>query len=196
MHAWLPLNPYATAKVASPCCISSWAVGQPMVSGTSGRQLMRVLCCTASTSPEGSFNRGWQAHGLPIWAPRRSLKTVKLLLYALDLLLYLSCELLLLRWLRHCKHFAGRQSGSSVVCWLQVPWLDLPQSGSMWYALQRLARNAAGVCAQLQAKFKGLLCEKSVPMMRQLSDALVLPTVSYDSEVWGVGGPSCSLLTA
>ena len=57
------------------------------------------------------------------------------------------------------------------------------------YALQRLAHNAVGACAQLRAKFRGLLCQQSFPMMRRLFDALVLPTVSYGSEVWG---PFCS----
>ena len=63
------------------------------------------------------------------------------------------------------------------------------ESGTMSYALQRLAHNAVGACAQLRVKFRGLLCQKSFSMMRRLFDALVLPTVSYDSEVWG---PSCS----
>ena len=63
------------------------------------------------------------------------------------------------------------------------------ESGTMSYALQRLAHNAVGACAQLRAKFRGLLCQKSFPMMRRLFDALVLPTVSYGSEVWG---PFCS----
>ena len=63
------------------------------------------------------------------------------------------------------------------------------ESGTMSYALQHLAHNAVGACAQLWAKFKGLLCQKSFPMMRRLFDALVLPTVSYGSEVWG---PFCS----
>ena len=63
------------------------------------------------------------------------------------------------------------------------------ESGTMSYALQRLAHNAVGACAQLRAKFRGLLCQQSFPMMRRLFDALVLPTVSYGSEVWG---PFCS----
>jgi len=63
------------------------------------------------------------------------------------------------------------------------------ESGTMSYALQRLAHNAVGACAQLRAKFRGLLCQQSFPIMRRLFDALVLPTVSYGSEVWG---PSCS----
>ena len=46
-----------------------------------------------------------------------------------------------------------------------------------------------GACAQLQAKFKGVLCQQSFPIMRRLFDALVLPTVSCVSEVWG---PSCT----
>ena len=53
------------------------------------------------------------------------------------------------------------------------------ESGTMSYALQRLAHNAVGACAQLRAKFRGLLCQQSFPMMRRLFDALVLPTVSY-----------------
>ena len=63
------------------------------------------------------------------------------------------------------------------------------ESGTMSYALQRLAHNAVGACAQLRAKFRGLFCQKSFPMMRRLFDALVLPTISYGSEVWG---PFCS----
>ena len=59
------------------------------------------------------------------------------------------------------------------------------ESGTMSYALQRLAHSAVGACAQLRAKFRGLLCQKSFPMMRRLFDALVLPTVSYGSEIWG-----------
>ncbi|RZJ94301.1 MAG: hypothetical protein EOO60_03330, partial [Hymenobacter sp.] len=40
--------------------------------------------------------------------------------------------------------------------------------------------NAVGACAQLHAKFRGLLCQKnSFPMMRRLFHALVLPTMSY-----------------
>ena len=67
--------------------------------------------------------------------------------------------------------------------------LSFHESGTMSYALQRLAHNAVGACAQLRAKFRGLLCQQSFPIMRRLFDALVLPTVSYGSEVWG---PSCS----
>ena len=63
------------------------------------------------------------------------------------------------------------------------------ESGTMSYALQRLAHNAVGACAKLRAKFRGLLCQQSFPMMRRLFDALVLPTMSYGSEVQG---PSCS----
>ena len=59
----------------------------------------------------------------------------------------------------------------------------------MSYALQRLARNAMGACAQLRAKFRGLFCQKSFPMMRRLFDALVLPTISYGSEVWALFAP-------
>ena len=63
------------------------------------------------------------------------------------------------------------------------------EPGTMSYALRRLAHNAVGACAQLRAKFIGLLCQKSFPMMRHLFDALVLPTMSYGSELWGL---SCS----
>ena len=55
----------------------------------------------------------------------------------------------------------------------------------MSYALQRLAHYAVGACAQLRAKFRGLLCQQSFPMMRRLFDA----TVSYGSEVWGLLAP-------
>ena len=42
--------------------------------------------------------------------------------------------------------------------------------------------NDVGACAQLQAKPNGLLCQKSLPMMRQLLHALFLLTVFYGSE--------------
>ena len=38
------------------------------------------------------------------------------------------------------------------------------ESGTMSYALQRLAHDV-GACAQLRAKFRGLLCQKSFPMI-------------------------------
>ena len=38
------------------------------------------------------------------------------------------------------------------------------ESGTMSYALERLAHNAVGACAQLQVKFRGLLCQTSFPM--------------------------------
>ena len=59
------------------------------------------------------------------------------------------------------------------------------KSGSLSPALKRLAQNAVGAHAQLQTKFKRLMCDKSVPMLRQLFDALVLPMVSYGAEIWG-----------
>ena len=67
--------------------------------------------------------------------------------------------------------------------------LSFHESGTMSDALQCLAHNAVGACAQLRANFRGLICQKSFPMMGRLFDALVLPTVSYGSEVWG---PFCS----
>ena len=63
------------------------------------------------------------------------------------------------------------------------------ESGSLPPALKRLAQNAVGARAWLQTKFRRLMCDKSVPMMRRLFNALVLPTVSYGSEIWG---PFCS----
>ena len=63
------------------------------------------------------------------------------------------------------------------------------ESGSLSNALKRLAQNAVGALFQLRSKFKRLMCDTSFPMMRRLFDALVLPTVSYGSEVWG---PLCS----
>ena len=51
------------------------------------------------------------------------------------------------------------------------------ESGTMSYALQQQAHDAVGACAQLRAELRGLLCQKSFPMMRRLFDALVLPTV-------------------
>ena len=59
------------------------------------------------------------------------------------------------------------------------------ESGGLSPALKRLAQNAVGARAQLQAKFRRLMCDKSVPMMRRLFDALVMPTVSYGAEIWG-----------
>ena len=41
------------------------------------------------------------------------------------------------------------------------------ESGTMSCALQRLAHNAVGACAQLRAKFTGLLCQQSFPMLRR-----------------------------
>ena len=46
-----------------------------------------------------------------------------------------------------------------------------------------MAQNAEGPHAQLQTKFKRLMCDKSAPMLRRLFDALVLPTVSYGAEI-------------
>ena len=63
------------------------------------------------------------------------------------------------------------------------------ESGSMSPAFERLAHNGKGANARLQAKYKGLMCDKSFPMMRRLFDAVVLPTVSYGCEVWA---PACS----
>ena len=59
------------------------------------------------------------------------------------------------------------------------------ESGSLSPALKRLAQNALGARAQLQTKLKRLMCDKSVPLLRRLFDALVLPTVSYGAESWG-----------
>ena len=63
------------------------------------------------------------------------------------------------------------------------------ESGSMSPAFGRLAQNGKGANARLHAKYKGLICDKSFPMMRRLFDAVVLPTVSYGCEVWA---PACS----
>ena len=63
------------------------------------------------------------------------------------------------------------------------------ESGSLSSALKRLAQNAVSAHAQLQTKFQRLMCDKSVPIMRRLFDALVLPTTSYGEEIWG---DSCS----
>ena len=46
-------------------------------------------------------------------------------------------------------------------------------------ALARLAHNGKAAMAHLTAKFAGLMCTKSFPMLRRLFDAVVLPTVSY-----------------
>ena len=54
--------------------------------------------------------------------------------------------------------------------------------------MQWLAHNAAD--AQLWAKFKGLLCEKSNCMLRRWFDASILPAVSY-----GVGISRFPILT-
>ena len=57
------------------------------------------------------------------------------------------------------------------------------EPGSLSPALKQLAQNAVGARAQLQTKFKRLMCDRSVPMLRRLFDALVLPTVSYGREI-------------
>lgn len=38
--------------------------------------------------------------------------------------------------------------------------------------------------AQLETKFKRLTCDESIPMMKRLFDALVMPTFSYGSEIY------------
>ena len=71
--------------------------------------------------------------------------------------------------------------------------LTLPQSSSFKYldlifhefgslspALKQLAQNAVGARAQLRRKFKRLMYDKSVPKMRRLFEALVLPAVLGD----------------
>ena len=58
-------------------------------------------------------------------------------------------------------------------------------SGSMQPALARLLHNGNGARAGLAAKYRELHCDKSFPMIRRLFDAVVRPTVSYGSEVWG-----------
>ena len=50
--------------------------------------------------------------------------------------------------------------------------LAFHESGSLSPALKRLAQNTAGAHAQLQTKFKRLMCGKSIPMVRRLFDAL------------------------
>ena len=98
---------------------------------------------------------------------------------------------ILVRWqtwleLHWCK---ANMEGQLRKIWDCLHVCNFHESGTMSYALQRLAHNAVDACAQLQAQFRGHLCQKSFPMMRPLFDALVLPTVSYGSEVWG---PFCS----
>ena len=63
------------------------------------------------------------------------------------------------------------------------------ESSSMSAALAILAQNGKGASARLHAKYKGLMCNKSSPMMRRPFDAVVLPTVSYGCVV---GAPACS----
>ena len=60
------------------------------------------------------------------------------------------------------------------------------ESGSLSHALKRLAQNAVGALSQLRSKFKRLMCDTSFPMVRRLFYALILPAVSYGSEVWGL----------
>ena len=70
------------------------------------------------------------------------------------------------------------------------------ESGSMAPALARLLQNGKGAKSVLAAKYKELHCDKSFPMMRRLFDAVVKPTVSYGSEIWGTlcsGGLSLEL---
>ena len=63
------------------------------------------------------------------------------------------------------------------------------ESGDVSPAFARLAQNGRGASARLREKIKKLMCDTSLPMMRRLFDAVVLPTVSYGSEVWA---PECS----
>ena len=57
-------------------------------------------------------------------------------------------------------------------------------------AFAKLAQNGKGAAASLSAKHKALVCNKSLPMIRRLLDAIVRPTVSYGCEVWA---PACAL---
>ena len=61
-------------------------------------------------------------------------------------------------------------------------------------ALARLLQNGKGAKSVLAAKYKELHCDKSFPMMRRLFDAVVKPTVSYGSEIWGTLGLEASAL--
>ena len=56
---------------------------------------------------------------------------------------------------------------SCAIIQLQALLSDLPESGSMSCDFQRLAGDAVGVYAQMRAKYRGLLCEKYVPMFVQ-----------------------------
>ena len=70
------------------------------------------------------------------------------------------------------------------------------ESGSMALALAQLLHNGKGAKSVLSAKYKELHCDKSFPMMRRLFDAVVKPTISYGSKVWGTlcsGGLSLEL---
>ena len=58
----------------------------------------------------------------------------------------------------------------------------LHESDSMRGAFARLAQNGKGAVAHLHANYKKLVRNKSLPMMRRLFDAVVLPTVSYGCE--------------
>ena len=80
-------------------------------------------------------------------------------------------------------HVAGQQL--PVSCSFKYLGLTFHESGSMAFALARLLQNGQGARSRLTAKYRELCCDKSFPMMRRPFDAVVKPTVSYGSEIWG-----------
>ena len=105
---------------------------------------------------------------------------------------WLATPLHVMAWLYAMSHGTGRLS-QSICSWFflskkKILLFEYIFASSDRY-LKWLAQNAVGALSLLRSKFKRLMCDTSLPMMRRLFDALVLPAVSYGSEVWG---PLCS----
>ena len=70
------------------------------------------------------------------------------------------------------------------------------ESGTMSYALQRLAHSVVGACAQLRAKFRGLLCQSFFPMIRRLFDALFCQRCRMVQRLVALVAPQACRLTS
>ena len=70
------------------------------------------------------------------------------------------------------------------------------ESGTMSCALQRLAHNGVGACAQLRAKFRGLLCQSFFPMIRRLFDALFCQRCRMVQRLVALVAPQACRLTS